>query len=65
MYRYLKCLLVSMNYGVWTRTMKSTITKSSKKRDKRQVNKGLRKRQDWDDKAHHDAPSAIYFAVTK
>ena len=49
-----------------------SITKSSKKKDKRQVNeqfrKGLykkQKRQDWDHKAYHDAPSAIYCAVAQ
>ena len=59
--------------------MSSVITKSSKKKDKRQVNKKncnlekeyrdcIRKkqqRQDWDHKAYHDAPSAIYCAVAQ
>ena len=54
--------------------MSSVITKSSKKKDKRQVmenlqfRKGLhkkQKRQDWDHKAYHDVPSAIYCAVAQ
>ena len=55
--------------------MSSVITKSSKKKDKRQVNlqfrKGIQglykkqKRQDGDHKAYHDAPSAIYCAVAQ
>ena len=52
--------------------MSNIITKSSKKKDKRQVNEQFRKgiqgwykkqkRQDW---AYHDALSAIYWAVAQ
>ena len=54
--------------------MSSIITKSSQKRtrDKKMKNcnleRGLyekQKRQDWDHKAYHDAPSAIYCAVAQ
>ena len=51
--------------------MSSVITKSSKKRTrekKLQFRKGLykkQKRQDWDHKAYHDAPSAICCAVAQ
>ena len=51
--------------------MSSEITKSSKM-DKRQNNEQFRKelskkqkRQDWDHKAYHDAPSSIYCAVAQ
>ena len=53
--------------------MSSVITESSKKKDKRQVNeknlqftKGLykkQKRQNWDHKAYHDAPSAAIYCA--
>ena len=50
--------------------MSSVITKSSKKRTRdKKFRKGIlglykkQKRQDWDHKAYHDAPSAIYCAV--
>ena len=54
--------------------MLSVITKSSKKRQEtskcnleRECRDCIksRKRQDWDHKAYHDAPSAIYCAVAQ
>ena len=54
--------------------MSSVITKAAKKGQKTSKRKNLRfrmglykkqKRQDWDHKVYHDAPSAIYCAVTQ